>query len=376
MVHVEHELHLGRGDKRELAVCGEVGNDILAACTYDNVAVAEHDGMLVSSDANSRLERGECLCEVHEVAGGLAGILFVLNFRNIHLLVFRIGLKINLVDDGLARSSSIVTRQTNLVAGQQVLVVVFGRDLCERVGQDELVHAIAGIKCEVGSALVEEDAELVATLNCAVDHQLLILRDVARGQTDVAELVVVGGRPGEGLRLSVPSGVGVAGVLEGGKHLLALVVVGFQIDVVDDGLARGGTVVAREANLVAGQEVLVVVVGSDLCERVGQDELVHAIAGIEREVRTALVEEDAEPVATLNRAVHDQLLVLRQVATGQTDVAELVVIGGRPCEGPRLSIPRCVGVAGVLKRGMYLLDLCVHIRKAKHAKCHHREQFE
>ena len=110
-------------------------------------------------------------------------------------------------------------------------------------------------------------------------------------------------------------------VLERCVDLLALVVVGLQIDLVDDGLTRSSNVVAREADFVALQQVLVIVVGSKGFQFVLDDELIHAVLGIERKVRSALVEEDAELVAGDHLAVDHQLLIFSNVAIGQTDVA-------------------------------------------------------
>ena len=166
----------------------------------------------------------------------------------------------------------------------------------------------------------------------AVDHQLLVLRDVARGKSDVAQLIVISCAPSECIGRGIPGGVGVGGVLKGGIHFLSFVIVGLQVDVVDHYFSRSNSIIAREADFIALQDVLIEIIGSLSLKFVLDDELVDAFHSIKCKVRTAFIEKDTDAVASDEMAVDHQLLVLRDVARGKAYVAQLIVISCAPSE--------------------------------------------
>ena len=49
MVHVEHELHFGRGYNCKLAVSREISNNILRSLANDHVTITKHNGMSIST---------------------------------------------------------------------------------------------------------------------------------------------------------------------------------------------------------------------------------------------------------------------------------------------------------------------------------------
>ena len=49
MVHVNHELQIGRCHHRELAVSREVGNNILCSLSNNHITVAKYDGMFIKA---------------------------------------------------------------------------------------------------------------------------------------------------------------------------------------------------------------------------------------------------------------------------------------------------------------------------------------
>ena len=68
------------------------------------------------------------------------------------------------------------------------------------------------------------------------------------------------------------------------------------------------------------------------------------------------IEHEAVAVAFKNVTVDDKLLVLREVAVGQTDVVQLVAPLGCPGENPVLRVPR--DARRIFKRCMHFF-LCI-----------------
>ena len=178
--------------------------------------------MCIFTYSNLRAKFGECFGKVNILTLWLTRIFFVFNLWNLNRFIFRIRLQINRIDDSLTRSGTIVTRKANLITSKQIFIVTFWRNLFQFILNDKLVHTVLGIERQVGTTLIEKDTELFAGLDSTIHHQLLVLGNVAIWQTDVAQLVVVSGRPSEGFRLRIPSRVGVGWRLKGGMHLLGL----------------------------------------------------------------------------------------------------------------------------------------------------------
>ena len=128
-------------------------------------------------------------------------------------------------------------------------------------------------------------------------------------------------------------------------------------NIIDDSLAWSSTIVTRKANFITSEQILVVIIWSNFFQFVLDDELIHTVYSVKRQVRATLVEQNTELLARLDGTVHNELLVLGDVPRRQTDVTQLVVVSRGPSESPRLTIPSRVGVAWRLKGGMHLLSL-------------------